>query len=365
MHDDQTHLPHLASWDPTSSFSGNSKVPSLYFSSGFFACVPAIATLYSGQSKSANMSQRYYPRPPASETGASTHTLSGETTVEGQQPRVRPATNLFSDSSQGFGSDSGRTSQRPWMPPHHIPISPVQEDEELPPPLAHGAANGGFGVETRILIGLDFGTTYTGTLAMKDKKRTQTYTVPAPGLAVFHQAADATFSLGSIEVFTEWDGGDTGAAKVPSVISYSESEAGMKQWGSDIDINEGSWASHWTKLDLPKQTPLQELSTLRRSLESLMDLQRLGSDNHDEYETPEHLTRSPEEIVQDFLTFIARHYYLKVKEKSQFVLTSLPIDMVLTHPAVSTSMRNPRKQEYMLTRNRTGHMRQPTRRTGQ
>ena len=124
---------------------------------------------------------------------------------------------------------------------------------------------------------------------------------------------------------------------MPSVISYSPSAAGKRQWGSEID-NDASWASHWVKLDLLKQTPLQELSVLKRSLHNLKDLQRHTSNDHRGYKTPHHLTKSPEEIVQDFLYFIAEHYYRTVKAESQHLLTSLPIDMVLTHPAVSISL---------------------------
>jgi len=57
------------------------------------------------------------------------------------------------------------------MPYQHIPIPPVHEGVETPPTPAHAAANGGLGVETRILLGLDFGTTYTGTLLKRETKK--------------------------------------------------------------------------------------------------------------------------------------------------------------------------------------------------
>ncbi|KAK3343427.1 hypothetical protein B0T25DRAFT_464384 [Lasiosphaeria hispida] len=178
------------------------------------------------------------------------------------------------------------------------------------------AAPDGGSDETRVMLGLDYGTTYTG-------------------LAYMHQTVEADPAFRDLRVFGEWSGGG-GAGKIPSAISYSKTPSKCKQWGDDIDKQQ-SLVLKWTKLELQPQKALQELAKLREALGGLALVQSLLRDERAGVKTdmPLHITKSPISIVQDYLTRVARHYYLYMRNNSEFAIErgNVPVDMVITHPA--------------------------------
>ncbi len=136
-----------------------------------------------------------------------------------------------------------------------------------------------------------------------------------------------------VEVFTSWpDGGEN--RKVPSAISYSPPSQGCKQWGNSID--QDSRVLQWTKLELPPREPLAELTALLETLNGLELVQLLRNNDNAavDLDIPRHITKSPFDIVKDFLSRIAREFFLYMRGKSESVLRNVPLDIVLTHPAV-------------------------------
>lgn len=115
--------------------------------------------------------------------------------------------------------------------------------------------------------------------------------------------------------------------KVPSQISYSETNKGNTQWGFSID--EHSHVLQWTKLELMPRSPAKELAVLRnllnggKLLENLNDLER---------EVPKHLTRSANEVIQDFLSRVVKEWQQYMKANAHEVLSEMPLDIVVTYP---------------------------------
>ncbi|KAF2496481.1 hypothetical protein BU16DRAFT_581790 [Lophium mytilinum] len=164
----------------------------------------------------------------------------------------------------------------------------------------------------RLIIGLDYGTTYTA-------------------LAYVNTNGITPFTPRDIIVYTSWPGGEE--RKVPSTISYSECSCGnrCKQWGHNID--DDSLRMQWTKLELEPRSVQSELEVLRdltRGLDLPMRLQQ-----HQSVSAPRHLAKDAEDVVRDYLSKIARLWYQDIKATSTFALDRIPVDMVVTHPVVS------------------------------
>jgi hypothetical protein len=137
-------------------------------------------------------------------------------------------------------------------------------------------------------------------------------------------------------VFKFWPGADV--EFVPSVYSYSRTDPGTRkaQWGWSIDDN--SKILKWTKLELQPQDTKTELSQLKELTKGL-DLLRQLRRNEEEGvwdDVPQHITKSAEDVVRDFLTKVSRVWYQHMKsQNNQYVLEQVPLDLVITHPAVS------------------------------
>ncbi|KAF4631943.1 hypothetical protein G7Y89_g6187 [Cudoniella acicularis] len=141
----------------------------------------------------------------------------------------------------------------------------------------------------RIVIGLDYGTTYTGK---------------------FVKAHDE-LELNIHQESLSWPNGDQ--EKVPSAISYEAGADGERQWG--FAIRESSLKWQWTKLKLDEQTIPEELRLMLSAIQAYC--------------------RSSEEIVADYLQHIQE--YLKAELNEYFgreVVNIIPIDLVVTVPAV-------------------------------
>ncbi|KAB5585602.1 hypothetical protein GE09DRAFT_1166380 [Coniochaeta sp. 2T2.1] len=168
--------------------------------------------------------------------------------------------------------------------------------------------------EARLVIALDYGTTYTGTsICLRSNMR-----------------REDTLDLDNVRVVTRWAKEET--LKVPSRYSYSPSPKGCTQWGHDIDDNSRIMA--WTKLELEQtKTRTQELGILCELFYgvALMDFSEEAIINND---IPRHLAKEAEDIVRDYLDEIA-------ETTSEDIISSLghhvpdriPVDLIVTHPA--------------------------------
>ncbi|KAM6530471.1 hypothetical protein FALCPG4_008599 [Fusarium falciforme] len=170
------------------------------------------------------------------------------------------------------------------------------------------------GLENRVVLGLDYGTTSTGLSYMQQK------TISEP-------------DFNDLKVFTGWSGG-SGNPKVPSEISYSKATNRSHQQGKDAERHK--LVLHWTKLELETRRPATELEALLEAVQGLSLVKRLRevADADINHEAPTHLTKSPSDIVKDFLLKISRQYYLHMKGQSSALIGGqIPLDVALTHPA--------------------------------
>ncbi|MCJ1312954.1 hypothetical protein MMC25_006630 [Agyrium rufum] len=169
--------------------------------------------------------------------------------------------------------------------------------------------------EPRILLGIDYGTTFTGLAWCLDDGLNEP-------------------SIDDITVYKGWPGGNT--TKVPSTYSYDKVEQGRpprKQWGHDIDRL--SHVIRWTKLSLGKQSSEQELLALRDLLRSFspqnnqMSTTPAGLNAH----VPGHVAKSPTDVVSDYLEKVIKQWHNSVTATSRHTFEHVPLDVVITHPA--------------------------------
>ena len=120
--------------------------------------------------------------------------------------------------------------------------------------------------------------------------------------------------------------------KVPSLITYSPNTG--TPWG--YGIGAGAYVLRWTKLQLEPPSRFEALERLKHTLE---ETRLLAFDiNKDPGRTPipHHLARNVERVVTDYLYHVAQVVERDiVKEGGAGSLEEFPIDLVITHPAVS------------------------------
>lgn len=121
-------------------------------------------------------------------------------------------------------------------------------------------------------------------------------------------------------------------SKVPSVISYSPSPARCKQWGYSIDAD--STVLRWTKLELRPRSTTKELTVLRELVKGLKLVQELQEQDDIQKEIPMHVTRNARGVVRDFIGQVGRYWREYMISQGKFVLDEVPLDIVITHPAV-------------------------------
>ena len=122
--------------------------------------------------------------------------------------------------------------------------------------------------------------------------------------------------------------------RVPSQFSYSNTKNGCQQWGWSID--DDSNVLRWTKLDLEPRSPVGELEVLSHLMKGLDLVRELRANKNAAItnDIPRHIARSSEDVVQDYLGRVAREWYMHMKGKTIHTLQRVPIDLVITHPAV-------------------------------
>ncbi|KAF2473741.1 uncharacterized protein BDR25DRAFT_341026 [Lindgomyces ingoldianus] len=164
----------------------------------------------------------------------------------------------------------------------------------------------------RIILGIDYGTTYTG-LAWAQKR-----------------GAHDVISVDNLNVFKKWPA--RSESKVPSAISYSWSPNGCAQWGFDIDNDAKIFK--WTKLELTTRDSVKELKVLLDLMNGLELIQRMGKESEEvgSEEVPDHLTKSPENVLTDYLMKLSREWYEHMHSGGINTLANVPLDLVITHP---------------------------------
>jgi len=146
-----------------------------------------------------------------------------------------------------------------------------------------------------------------------------------------------------VKVHDDWP--RLNSTKVPSLISYSATPSGRTQWGHDLEP--GSQVMRWMKLQLQTRGRLTELRQLADMVKGLKLMAKFRADqdagaNND---VPEHLYLSAEDVVGDMLTKIVRKWYESRVGENTVLLTTAPLDLIITHPGVC-GIPNPRHHPY-------------------
>jgi len=143
--------------------------------------------------------------------------------------------------------------------------------------------------ERKIIVGIDFGTTYSG-IAWAETKR------PDRRVAITSWPISKTMREGE------------SSDKVPSKIHYANGE---NQWGFAIPVSAPpEEVQEWFKLDLDPS------------------LQQMGESKH-------RGVHNAEKIVEDYLSALGDHLIYTLREKlGEGVLNSTPLEFVVTVPAI-------------------------------
>lgn len=126
--------------------------------------------------------------------------------------------------------------------------------------------------------------------------------------------------------------------KVPSRYSYSKTSTSgeCRQWG--YSISDDSNVMQWTKLELEPRAIAQELKVLRDLVQGLDLLKefRANEDAAINNDIPRYLPKDAGDVVREYLGKIAREWYQYMRAKGRHTLDSVPLDIILTHPAVKS-----------------------------
>lgn len=154
-------------------------------------------------------------------------------------------------------------------------------------------------------------------------------------LAGFCYAVAGTGDQNDFFLIEQWptrpNASSAGSQKVPSRISYSPAPNGEHQWG--FDIAPGSLEIMWTKLELDDQKIYEELSMILRALDAMKDFDPAVIESEDGL--PSYPAQDPVDIAADYLRYV-REYVRDhpPRNLSTALLSTLPIDLVVTVPAV-------------------------------
>ena len=165
----------------------------------------------------------------------------------------------------------------------------------------------------RQVLAVDFGTTYSK--------------------IGFRVARDEILDVRSIWVKSSWPNG--GESSVPSLISFSPSRNGERQWG--FDIAEGSTILSWQKLEFLAgcQSREEELKLIAKALTGMRNL-NLQDLQTDETSVPTYPAGDAVDIVANYLEKVREHVVGEMRDDpdfNRFALSEIPLDIVMTVPA--------------------------------
>ncbi|OQV06071.1 hypothetical protein CLAIMM_10703 [Cladophialophora immunda] len=161
--------------------------------------------------------------------------------------------------------------------------------------------------EQRFIIGLDYGTTYTG--------------------VAFATPNSNQLPLDEIDLIEDWGSNMGNHKKIPSVISFSPStEAMEQQWG--YDLSEHAISIVHTKLELDLQDVAGELDLMIQALDGMCDF---GFD-HIKGAGAAHAfsDRSSEQVVTEYLSRVFEHLSAAIVNFSTTFRVRVPVDIVVT-----------------------------------
>ena len=156
------------------------------------------------------------------------------------------------------------------------------------------------------------------------------------------EATSRETPVDNIQIVHDWPGNHSVIAtkeKVPSEISYQPSADGKLKWGSLIPA--AAQRQVWTKLELDERKKGEELLKLLSLLTGIgnIDINRLTGDSG----LPAYPGKDPVDIIADYLRYVKEHLLTNLHRSwPESMLRTLPIDLVITVPAVCPISRSER-----------------------
>lgn len=183
--------------------------------------------------------------------------------------------------------------------------------------------------ERRLVIGLDYGTTYTGESSHWTMSLFGT-SLTSPGVA-FATPSSNEARLNEIDLVDNWGPRMENHKKIPSVISFTAPTSKKEQqWG--CDLSEDAMAMIHTKLQLDLLDVAGELDQILHSLEGMDDLK---FDHIKEAGAlPSYTDKSPQEVVTEYLSKVFKSFSDTIEEFSMELRLRIPVDIVVTVPTV-------------------------------
>jgi hypothetical protein len=179
--------------------------------------------------------------------------------------------------------------------------------------------------EVRLVIAVDYGTTFTGMRVRRLILSNLTgvaYATPGGSRLPLHE----------ITPVTDWGPQMGNHDKIPSVYSYSPSgDKGEQQWG--LSLSENAIAMVNTKLELDLRGVSDELDIILHALEGMnnLDFQSI----EDTGGLPDFPWQGPAEIVADYLEKVFEYLLQAVEPFSDAFRAQTQVDIVVTVPPVS------------------------------
>jgi molecular chaperone DnaK (HSP70) len=192
----------------------------------------------------------------------------------------------------------------------------------IPPPVS----------ERRLVIAIDYGTTYTGLskICLRAMCHCSILTKRV-GVAIATPVGDKA-KLNEIDIIHDWGPKMGNHDKIPSVISYSLRSQNLEhQWGTDLSPQ--AIAMVHTKLQLDVADTSSELDLILEGLDGMHNLDFQYIENSGG--TPKYTHKGPEEIVEDYLTKVYDFLLVAVRNFTESLIIEIPVDIVATIPAVS------------------------------
>jgi len=138
--------------------------------------------------------------------------------------------------------------------------------------------------------------------------------------------------LDEIDIVYDWGPQMGHSTGIPSVISYSPStRAQEQQWGNSISLDAVTMINTKLELDI-QESKSEELDLILQALDGMNNLcfEHVKASNG----YPEYSWKRPGDIVTDYLTKIFQHLSLTLTYFSPNFRAQIPVDIVITVPAV-------------------------------
>lgn len=130
-----------------------------------------------------------------------------------------------------------------------------------------------------------------------------------------------------IRIIETWGGHNE--PKVPSKITYAVTHGSTERWG--YGVGDSPYVLKETKLDLERPKRSEALEDLLQTLH-VLDSMNVREFNVLAQDIPRHVTKTPLEIVTDYLWHVATEVRKSILSEKAYGFGKFPVDLIFTHP---------------------------------